>query len=44
MAAPSYDLGRCCNYEMAVWEREGEDKAIWKKIEKGRRGINLEGG
>jgi hypothetical protein len=30
MAAPSYDLGRCCNYEMAVWERKGEDKAIWR--------------
>jgi hypothetical protein len=24
------DLGRCCNYEMAVWERKREDKAIWK--------------
>jgi hypothetical protein len=24
------DLGRCCNYEMAVWECKGEDKAIWK--------------
>ncbi len=24
------DLGRCCNYEMAVWERKGEDKAIWR--------------
>ncbi len=30
MAAPSYDLGQCCNYGMAVWEREGEDKAIWR--------------
>ncbi len=30
MAAPSCDLGRCCNYEMAVWERKGEDKAIWR--------------
>jgi len=31
MAAPSCDLGRCCNYEMAVWEREGEDKVIWRR-------------
>ncbi len=30
MAAPSYDFGQCCNYGMAVWEREGEDKAIWR--------------
>jgi hypothetical protein len=25
------DLGRCCNYEMAVWERKGEDKAVWRE-------------
>ncbi len=31
MAVPSCDLGRFCNYEMAVWEREGEDKAIWRR-------------
>ncbi len=24
------DLGQCYNYEMAVWERKGEDKAIWR--------------
>ncbi len=30
MAALSCDLGQCCNYEMAVWERKGEDKAIWR--------------
>ncbi len=25
------DLGWCCNYEMAVWERKGEDKAVWER-------------
>jgi hypothetical protein len=25
------DLGRCCNYGMAVWERKGEDKAVWRE-------------
>jgi hypothetical protein len=24
------DPGRCYNYEMAVWEHKGKDKAIWK--------------
>ncbi len=24
------DLGRCCNYEMAVWEHKGEDTAMWR--------------
>jgi hypothetical protein len=31
MAAPRFDLGWCCNYEMAVWERKGEDKAILER-------------
>ncbi len=25
------NLGQCCNYEMAVWERKGEDKAVWRE-------------
>ncbi len=25
-------MGRCCNYEMAVWERKGEDKAILERM------------